>query len=319
MVILWRIEERCNLACAFCGYSKALERPRRSTPPAEVLRVIELLAGWRRASGERVLLSWLGGEPFLRRDLPELTRHAVSRGLAVSTTTNGTTLGSPALRRHVLDCYAELTLSVDGLETFHDRVRGLPGSFALLRDGAHALVTERRTLGRGPLLRVNSVLMRDNARDFPALAREVASWGIDELSVNQLGGVERPEFHREHALGPNDVDFLEATWPELRAELARSGVRLLGGAAHLGRMRATARGTSLPIADCRPGERFLFLDEQGRISPCCFTSGELGVPVAAVSDFAEVPARLRTARRERLPRACGDCMSTQTSAKFELA
>ncbi|MFO0566363.1 MAG: radical SAM protein [Polyangiaceae bacterium] len=317
MVILWRIEERCNFACSFCGYSRELPRQRRSTSAADVRRGIERFAAWPRRPGERVLLSWLGGEPFLRRDLTELTRCAVELGLSVSATSNGTALTDRALRRHVIDHYAELTLSVDGFADFHDGVRGHTGSFALVEKVLRALAAERHERGHGPLLRVNSVLMRDNARAFPELALGLASFGIDELSVNQLGGVERPEFHREHALGPGDVEFLEAVWPRLRAELSQRGVRLLGGATYLERLTASARGLALPVADCRPGERFVFVDVDGRMSPCCHTIDSLGSPLTNLEDFRRLPLLFASARAAVRPRACDDCMSTETSAKFE--
>jgi AdoMet-dependent heme synthase len=314
LVVLWRIEERCNLGCGFCGFSSELTRSRRATDADEIRRVIDLLAELRQP----VLLSWLGGEPFLRRDLPELTRYAVSAGLSVSTTSNGTLLGSADLRRHVLDCYAELTLSVDGLPALHDRVRGLSGGFARVKAAARALVSERRELGRGPLLRVNSVLMRDNVRSFPELARELADWGIDEITLNQLGGAERPEFHAAHSLTPADVDHLFEALPSLRRELASSGVRLLGGAAYLLRLRASARAIELPVSDCRPGETFLFIDEAGRVSPCNAASGERGLPLAALTrprDFQRLPEQFRALTA----RACGDCLSTRTFAKFDAA
>lgn len=318
MVILWRIFEGCNFSCAFCAFSREIERPRRRTDAAEVRRMIEIFAEFRRQRDERVLLSWLGGEPFLRRDLPELTRLAASRGLAVSTTTNGSALGAARVREHVLADYAELTVSIDGLEDFHDAVRAAPGSFDAIKRALCRLVEERGCRAE-PLLRVNSVLMRDSVRSFPALALELASWGIDEISVNQLGGVDRPDFHRRQRLLPEDVSFIESELPRLREELCARGVRLLGGAEYWARMRASARGESLCVADCAPGERFLFIDEFGRISPCSFTPNELGFPITeilSVADFADVSRRFRLARALGPASACGDCKSTQIFAKF---
>lgn len=322
LVVLWRIEERCNLRCAFCGYASDLRRPRRATSEGEIRRLIALFAEVRRERRGPVLLSWFGGEPLLRDDLPELTREAVRAGLLVSTTTNGTTLGAAEARRHVLDCYTELTLSVDGLAPFHDRVRGAKGCFDRVEAAARALVRERRAVGRGPLLRVNCVLMRDNVRAFPELARALATWGIDEITINQLGGDERPEYHREHALRPDDADFLADTLPELRRELERSGVRLLGGPAYLGRISATARAERLAVADCRPGETFLFVDVLGRASPCSFTLEELAFPLARLGtgrQIGDLPGRFRASLGRASPPSCSDCMSTRTFAKFTRA
>jgi AdoMet-dependent heme synthase len=320
MVVLWRITELCNLGCVFCGYSRELLRERREADAREIRRFSSLLGEFQENTGEGVLLSWLGGEPLLRADLTELTRHAVlGCGLRVSTTTNGSALASAPLRSHLIECYAELTLSVDGLGGLHDAVRGWPGGYARIRRAIGALLAERAERGRGPLIRVNTVLMHDNVRGYPALARELASLGVDELTFNQLGGVDRPEFFARARLSSEDAGWLSERLPELRLELAGQGARLLGGPEYADRIRATAAGTRLPVADCAPGGSFLFIDEQGLIGPCSFTIAQYGVPLAeidGVSALRSLPERFAAARSARRARSCGDCHSTQIFAKF---
>ena len=64
MIVLWRVTERCNLACGFCAYDRRVRRGRESAAAETVLRFARVLGDWQRSSGERVLLSWLGGEPL---------------------------------------------------------------------------------------------------------------------------------------------------------------------------------------------------------------------------------------------------------------
>ncbi len=319
MVVLWRISERCNLGCAFCGYSRELDRTRHETEAGEIRRVICLLAEYRRRTRSRVLLSWLGGEPFLRGDLVELGSLAHGSGLLLSATTNGKGLASPVLRRHLIECYAEVTVSIDGQAPFHDRVRGWPGGFEQLSASLRALAAERNATNSRLLLRVNTVLMHGNVRALPELAHELSDWGIDELSFNQLGGAERPEFHARERLTAEDAAWLAERVPRLQSELAARGLRLLGGTRYLTRIRATARAEALPIADCAPGEAFVFIDERGMVSPCSFTSSDYGIRLSEIKNERELeslPQRYRAARARRRAPACGDCHSTQTFAKF---
>src|SRR5438105_11950174 len=81
LVVVWRINEVCNLACGFCGYSRAVARTRLSAREEQVRALGAVLAGSRaepefgvgalgrygRAQGRGVMVSWLGGEPFLWR------------------------------------------------------------------------------------------------------------------------------------------------------------------------------------------------------------------------------------------------------------
>ena len=75
----------------------------------------------------------------------------------------------------------------------------------------------------------------------------------------------------------------------------------------------------MPVTDCAPGERFLFVDEQGRLAPCSFTCADYGLHVDEVrglEDLFALPGRLRAARRRAPAAICGDCPSNHVFAKF---
>ena len=118
-----------------------------------------------------------------------------------------------------------MTVSVDGLRDFHDAVRGWRGGWEKLRAGVRALVAARAHAGAPLKLRANVVLMRDNLAQFAALCDALAGWGIDEITFNQLGGRDRPEFFPAHRLTAADVAALRDALPALRASLAARGVR----------------------------------------------------------------------------------------------
>lgn len=218
---------------------------------------------YRRATGERVLLSWIGGEPLLWQPVFGLSAWMVDcHGIGVSATTNGTTLHLPGVRRQVLATFSELMVSVDGFADLHDRLRGWRRGWDRLKAAVGALAVERRLAARACRLRANVVLMHGNLPDFE---------------------------------------------------------RLCASPAYLQRIAASAVGNSLPVPDCGPGERFLFIDERSRIAPCHFTTEELGVPLAQVGTVSELMAlapRFAAARRASRPAACADCPSTQVFAKF---
>jgi MoaA/NifB/PqqE/SkfB family radical SAM enzyme len=261
-------------------------------------------------------VSWLGGEPLQWPPLAALAVSFRELGLALSVTTNGTALGAPAVREHLLDHYAEVTVSVDGLGSLHDEVRAWPGGFAFLRRAVTALAAEKSRRGQGPRVRVNTVLMRDNVGSFETLCLELAGWGIEEITWNALGGNERPEFYAAHRLRPVDVTRIAAALPRLRAALAGRGVRLLGGPRYLERMEATSESRTLPVADCGAERRFLFVSLEGRVAPCSFTANDIGLPLGSIDTVSGLAGRLHDARLGARPRACDDCHSTQVFGKF---
>ena len=320
MILLWRVSTACNHACGFCAYDRRLDLARYAADPLEVERVALLAADLAARRGERLLVSWLGGEPMLWPPLlalsERLSRHPA---IAISATSNGTRLTSPAVRARILAGFAELTLSVDGPEAVHDGLRGVPGGFRKLERAITAFAAERRAAGASLKLRANVAVMRRTLPHFADLCRTLADWGVDEITFNQLGGRDRPEFFPAERLSPVNAANLAALVEALQPELATRGVNLCASPRYLARIEASSRGEALAVADCRPGEDFLFVDELDRIAPCSFTTAQHGIPVAEIrdtADLAALPSRFRAARAGDPARECRDCPSTQFFGKF---
>jgi MoaA/NifB/PqqE/SkfB family radical SAM enzyme len=316
LVVVWRVSERCDTACGFCAYDASLRRTRRELREAEALRFGALLAEFARACGREVLLAWLGGEPWLWPPLESATRALRSRGLRMALTSNGRAFADPARLRFAVEQLDELTLSLDGPPALHDQLRRSPGLGAIVVDALRKLRALRGGAAR-PLLRVNAVLMRDNVERFEELVAAAADAGADELTFNQLGGRDRPSFHAEQRLHAEDVARLRAALP-----LARRRLRIPGDDRYLSRLAASAAGEALAVTDCGPGGSFWFVEVDGTLAPCSFTTGSAGVPIETLrnlEDLIQLPARLSGARARARPACCGDCPSTQVHRKFAAA
>ena len=320
LVVLWRVFEHCNLACQFCGYSKALRRPRTVADPGRVAAFGEILGEFARNRGRSVSVSWLGGEPLLWPELPALSRtFRRAFGVGVGVTTNGGPLASRSVRASLVEDYSHVTVSVDGVGGFHDARRDSQGLFDRIGRSVRALRAEADAAKSAVVLRVNTILMRGNVSEFERLCREVATWGVTELTFNQLGGNDRPEFYPDNRLLPEQVERFAAGLPVIRAELGRVGLTIHGSDRYLHRIASSAEGRAIPIDDCGPGRSFLFIDEQGRVSPCSFTSSGYGVPIGEIADpddLARLPETFSRLRREKRAAPCEDCHSTQVFDKF---
>lgn len=319
MIALWRITTRCNYACGFCAYDRRVDGARHDVDGGEAERFGRLLGAWAQAHRQPVLLSWLGGEPLLWRPILPLSAALAGPDLAISATTNGSTLHRAEVRAAILASFSELTVSIDGPAAIHDRLRGQDLAFARVRHGVQRLAEERRATQSSLRVRANVVLMRDTAPHFPALCDELCDWGVDEITFNQLGGRDRPEFFPAQRLQPGDIATLAAAVPAIRSRLAGRGVRLCADPLYLYRLRASAEGETLAIANCQLGRDFLFIDELGRVSPCSFSSDAYGVPIASLRTIADIDrlhGRFAAAQAVERCAACDDCPSTQIFAKF---
>ncbi len=110
---------RCNCRCMHC-FVRA-RGSRRSSLPADLARE------WLREGYGLCYrhLHLTGGEPLLWDGLPELVDHAFSLGCkTVLLNTNGTLLSGERLGRLAAHDGVILSVSVQGPEPFHERVRG---------------------------------------------------------------------------------------------------------------------------------------------------------------------------------------------------
>jgi hypothetical protein len=168
-------------------------------------------------------------------------------------------------------------------------------------------------------LRANTILMRDTVDQFGPLCHTLADWGVREVTFNQLGGRDRPDFHKDHRLLTAQADALFEQIPALQKALARRGVTLLGNIDYLRRIQASAYDKTLPVEDCRPCEDMLFVDQLGRFAPCHFTVATLGQPVKVIATDAELEAALGKMRKKQQVQEgapCRDCLSTRVFAKY---
>lgn len=132
-VVVWNVGRRCNLRCAHCYAGSADRAYRGELTTAEGGALIDDLARF----GVPVIL-FSGGEPLMRPDILELIARARARGVRAVLSTNGTLI-TPGLARELkrLDLsYAGISL--DGLESTHDRFRGAAGAFRRAMAGLEA-------------------------------------------------------------------------------------------------------------------------------------------------------------------------------------
>ena len=129
-VVVWNMTQRCNLKCVHC-YAHAKDRAfEGELTTAQGKALIDDLA----AFGSPVIL-FSGGEPTLHPDLPELAQYAVGKGMRAVISTNGTLI-TEELARILKDIgLSYVGISLDGLETIHDRFRAVKGSFQAALQG----------------------------------------------------------------------------------------------------------------------------------------------------------------------------------------
>ena len=157
-VVVWNITRKCNLKCVHC-YAHATEEAvvnELTTDEGKVL--IDDLA----AFGAPVML-FSGGEPLVRKDLPELAAYAVDKGMRAVISTNGTLI-TPAVAKTLKRIgLSYVGISLDGMRPVNDKFRGVPGAFDKALDGI------RNCQAAGIKVGLRFTINRYNVDEIPAI------------------------------------------------------------------------------------------------------------------------------------------------------
>ena len=129
-VVVWNVTRRCNLKCVHCyAHAKNIHFDNElSTEQGKEL--INDLADF----GSPVML-FSGGEPLVRKDLPQLAAYAVEKGMRAVISTNGTLITPPMARTLKEIGLSYVGISLDGMEEINDRFRGVNGAFKSALEG----------------------------------------------------------------------------------------------------------------------------------------------------------------------------------------
>jgi MoaA/NifB/PqqE/SkfB family radical SAM enzyme len=142
----------CDMRCTHCFFTEQLDdapRKKLQMTTREIEKISETLGG------NLGVLILAGGEPFTRRDLPEIARafYTHNRLESIYITSNGQIQKRilPDVTRILQECpelNVTLALGIDGLKEQHDKIRQKPGSWDIVIDTARQLQAMKREYPR---------------------------------------------------------------------------------------------------------------------------------------------------------------------------
>jgi len=278
----WQVTYRCQFRCRICSYWK---EPHAA---AEELSV----AGFERGAANlarfgSVLINLAGGEPLLRRDLPQIVEVLARRHFPFLTT-NGWRTDARQARELWQSGLWGVSVSIDYADAArHDEQRGRPGAFA---EAVRAVEVFRdaRT-ARHQRVNVMAVLTADNQDSLEGIVALAQSLGANFM-VQPYGVLKTgDESHRPRP--PVAAHLLD---------LRRRYRAFLSNPYFLARFDAALDGG---VAGCRAGQATFNIDQRGLVAKCVEDRAN---PVGSIADtpMPALLARLRGRWRANRCRAC---------------
>jgi MoaA/NifB/PqqE/SkfB family radical SAM enzyme len=241
--VTWKITSACNLNCVHCF----VPRGPLGLTTEEALHVI---ADFPLLRVRKVMLT--GGEPLVRKDALKLVDACRAAGALVDLNTNLALAGSARIAALHDVGLQEVTTSVDGPETIHDRIRGVPGNFKVVTTAISRLVEA------GIKVDVVCVAQRANALAIAETIAAVRSLGVSSVTISGFNhqGPARAK-SRDVDLRPGQLALVR---DQILAERARAGgdfpIRTVG------LLNRFSDPVPCPISD------LIAIDADGTVSGC---------------------------------------------------
>ena len=264
----------CDMRCVHCFFTDELDdRPRKKLQMKthEVERISETLGA------NLGILVLAGGEPFTRRDLPEIARafYENNKLETVYVMSNGQIQERilPDVERMLEECpglKVTVALGIDGLEPEHDAIRRKPGSWALAIDTARRLQSVQSDCPRLSVETCTCVMRTNQDRIFDwydFLRHELRP---DRVKFNYI---------RPPAPAPEELDIDLGVYRTLTDRIADDAAHPAPGAAGEGFLKAAVDRTmheliartaleGRPQLRCFAGDAGGVIYDDGTVSSC---------------------------------------------------
>lgn len=199
----------CNLRCSFCYVADILNP---EDWRAKELTLEELDRVFLDGAVKRFNIT--GGEPFVRKNLVSIFELLRRKGMQCDyITTNGTVMTdekAEGLAELAASRFLKhISVSLDGPEEFHDRIRGQKGAFVKTAGNVERLRKAFEARGLRLPVSINTTLTAGNLRLLPRIVDTAVEWKIDLIGLNQLMFATPDEVQETlRIIGESDPDLI---------------------------------------------------------------------------------------------------------------
>ncbi|MBE8965897.1 nif11-class peptide radical SAM maturase 3 [Nostocales cyanobacterium LEGE 12452] len=214
---VWEITLKCNLACSHCGSRAGHERANELSPE-EALDLVKQMA---EVGIKEVTL--IGGEAFLRPDWLEIAKAINEAGMLCGMTTGGYGISLETAQKMKSAGISTVSVSIDGLEATHDRLRGKKGSWK------YAFKTMSHLREVGIYFGCNTQINRLSAPEFPCIYERIRDAGARAWQVQLTVPMGNAADNADILLQPHELLDIYPMLARVARRAYQEGVQLQAG------------------------------------------------------------------------------------------
>ena len=254
--VVWELTLKCDLACRHCG-SRAGKAREGELSLDEALEVVAQLVEMEVRE-----ITFIGGEAYLYPQWTEIVRAAATAGVRCTMTTGARAIDA-ALAKQAADAGMHaMSVSIDGLEATHDRLRAVPGSWR----SAIAALGHIRAAGLNPY--ANTQWNRLNLPEVEGLADVLLGVGIEAWQVQLTGPMGRGADQPDWLLQPYELLDLIPRLAAVARRARKQGcvVNAANNLGYYGPYEVALRAA--PWQGCVAGRYVLGIEANGDVKGC---------------------------------------------------
>lgn len=221
LYLFFEITRRCNMNCVHCGSDCGKDSRMREMDAETWARIARYVSG---RFSPRPFIVVTGGEPTVRKDLPEIARAIHGEGLNWGMVTNGLALTQELMDTLEQNGLGSITLSIDGNEKAHNYLRNNPKSY-------EAVLKAAAVIGRSGLSVKDCVTCvfggeKGNLHDLDDVAERLIEKGITSWRLFRIfpkgRGAENPHLR----LSAEELQLLLRWLKDRRPTLKKRGLEV---------------------------------------------------------------------------------------------
>ncbi len=264
------ITRRCNMQCRFCDIWKGKQD--RDPSLSEIDLMINKLEAWL---GD-FQLSFLGGEPFLRRDISDILKISAEKGITTTFTTNGTMITRELADQLVSSGVYGINFSLDSISAEkHDALRGMKGTYDKVMKAIDYLRESKLAHSSQLQIGIASIICKDNIDDIPLLVDWAIENKLDNIWIAPINGNFDSSFNEdwyednELWIGPEDMSRLDDLIQRLK-KIKKSNKIIINTINQMQAMKTYFSLKKFPFKKCLAGNSMIGIRVNGDMVLCPF-------------------------------------------------
>ncbi|HDY67824.1 MAG TPA: radical SAM protein [Candidatus Scalindua sp.] len=308
-VISWNLTKGCNLLCTHCYLptNNTQTTLNQNIPSSDELdtdaayKIIDDIA----EINPNIILILTGGEPLLRRDIFDLSRHASGKGMMVLLGTNACLINDDVAKRLRDSGVSGIGISFDSMRPdVHDSIRGLKGSWEKAIEGMRACKRN------GLEIQIQTTVFKKNYDEIPDVVAFANEMGAKVFNLFFLVCTGR---------GQDITDITSKQYEDALKQIYKlnkqyEGTMLVSAkcAPHYRRIAYEMDPESALVkyysGGCPAGTNYCRITPEGNVTPCPYMDTSCGN--LREKSFGEIwrdSSILQELRESNLKGRCGEC------------